>query len=115
MKFLLAFIVSILLTYVAGYINLPWWVVTPICLLTSVFIHQKPAAAFSTYFFAIFILWAGLAYFLSYHNNHIFAQKMALVLPLKGNTVMLFLVTGLLGGLVAGLSGVAGSFLRASK
>ncbi len=115
MKFLVALIVSMIVTYIAGYINLPWWVIAPICLLTSVFVHQKPLWAFSTYFFAIFFLWAGLAYFLSYHNNHIFAQKMALVLPLKGNTFMLFLVTGLVGGLVGGLSGLAGSFLRASK
>jgi LPS O-antigen subunit length determinant protein (WzzB/FepE family) len=39
---------------------------------------------------------------------------MAQVLPLGGNTVVLIIVTGIVGGLVAGFAALAGSFLRAS-
>jgi hypothetical protein len=115
MKFLLAFILSILLSYLTGYFNLPWWSIAPVCLLVSALVHQKPTAAFFTHFLAVFVLWAGLAYFLSHLNSHVLAQKMSYVLPLKGNLYVLFLVTGLVGGSVGGLAGLTGSFLRTPK
>ncbi|MEQ1677735.1 MAG: hypothetical protein ABL876_13585 [Chitinophagaceae bacterium] len=77
-------------------------------------IHQKAGKAFFSGFLGVLILWAGLAWWIDIKNNGVLSKKIAAVLPLGGNSMLLILVTGIIGGLVAGFAAMTGSYLRAS-
>lgn len=114
MKFLVAIILTALLAFISG-LFLPWWGMAITSLLVAVLVHQKGWKAFLSGFLGVFLLWAGLAWWIDMKNNGILSHRIAAVLPLGGNSMLLILVTGFVGGLVAGLAAMSGSFLRATK
>ena len=113
MKFLTATLLTLLLAFVSG-LYLPWWGIAIVALLVAAIVHQKAGKAFLSGFLGLFLLWGGLAFWIDMKNDHILSQKIAAILPLGGNSILLILVTALVGGLVAGFAAMSGSFLRAS-
>lgn len=113
MKFFVAILLTALLAFISG-LFLPWWGMSITSLLVAVIIHQKAGKAFLSGFLGVFILWAGLAWWIDMKNNGVLSEKIAAVLPLGGNSLLLILVTGFIGGLVAGFAAMSGSYLRAS-
>ncbi len=113
MKFFTSILLTALFSFIAG-IYLPWWSIALISFLIALFIHQKSWKSFLTGFVAIFILWAVLASWIDMHNQHILSQKVAEILPLKGSSGLLILLTAVLGALVAGFAALSGSLLRTS-
>jgi hypothetical protein len=113
MKFAVATVLTALLAFISG-LFLPWWGIAVTSLLVAVLVHQKAGKAFLAGFLGVFILWAGLAWWIDMKNNGVLSKKIASVLPLGGNAILLILVTGLIGGLVAAMAAMSGSFLRAS-
>jgi hypothetical protein len=93
---------------------MPWWGIAITSLLVGVIVHQKAGKAFLSGLLGVFILWAGLAWWTDMKNNGVLSKKIASVLPLGGSTIVLILVTGIIGGIVAGLAAMSGSFLRSS-
>lgn len=114
MKFLVAIILTALLSFISG-LFLPWWGIAVAALLVAVVIHQKAGKAFLSGFLGVFLLWAALAWWIDMKNNGVLSERMAHLLPLGGSRLLLILVTGLVGGLVAGFAAMSGSFLRASS
>lgn len=113
MKFFVAIILTALLAFISG-LFLPWWGIAITSLLVAVIIHQKAGKAFLSGLLGVFFLWAGLAWWIDMKNNGVLSKKIASVLPLGGSAIILILVTGLIGGLVAGFAAMSGSFLRSS-
>ncbi len=113
MKFLTATFLTALLAFISG-LFFPWWGMTITSLLVAVLIHQKAGKAFLAGLLGVFLLWAGLAWWIDMKNNGVLSAKIASVLPLGGNSLVLIIVTGFIGGLVAGLAAMSGSFLRSS-
>ncbi len=113
MKFLTATILTAILAFISG-LFLPWWGIAITSLLVAVLVHQKAGKAFLSGLVGVFLLWAGLAWWIDMKNNGILSKKIATILPLGGNTILLILVTGLIGGLIAGFAAMSGSFLRAT-
>jgi hypothetical protein len=113
MKFLSATILTALLSFIAG-LFLPWWSIAVTSLLVAVIVHQHAGKAFAAGLLGIVLLWSGLAWWITFKNHGMLTGKIANILPLSGNTVLLILVTGLVGGLVAGFAAMAGSYLRSS-
>ena len=111
MKFLAAIILTALLAFISG-LFLPWWGIAITSLLVGVLIHQHAGKAFLSGLLGVFLLWAGLAWWIDMKNNGVLSKKIAAVLPLGGNALLLILLTGLVGGLVAGMAATSGSFLR---
>ena len=108
------FIVFILLNIIGASVLqmwLPWWVIVPFAFALSLMIKQKSFSAFLSAFISIFLLWSVYAYRLSSANDNILAAKIAKLLPLHGNVVALILITGFIGGLVAGLASLSGRLL----
>jgi hypothetical protein len=114
MKFLVAIVLTALLAFISG-LFLPWWGIAITSLLVAVLVHQKAGKAFLSGLLGVFLLWAGLAWWIDMKNNGLLSKKIAAILPLGGNALLLILVTGIIGGLVAGLAAMSGSFLRSSK
>jgi hypothetical protein len=78
-------------------------------------IHQHAGKAFLSGFLGIFLLWAGLAWWIDMKNEGILSKKIAELLPLGGSSLLLILVTAFIGALVGGFGAMTGSFLRSSN
>jgi len=114
MKFLVAVILTALLAFISG-LFLPWWCIALSSLLVALLVNQSAGKAFVSGLLGVFILWAGLAWWIDMKNNGVLSKKIAQVLPLGGNVLALILLTGLVGGLVSGFAAMSGSYLRSSS
>ena len=113
MKLLSAVILTALLAFACGlYGVMPWWSFAITSLIVAMAVHQKPGKAFLSGFIGLFLLWSILAFLKDSANDHLLATKVAQILPLGGSYIVLILVTGVIGGLVAGLAALTGSYLR---
>jgi hypothetical protein len=110
-KNIINFIATIVLALILSFF-LPWWSVMTAALVTSLFIPLKKAAVFFAPFFAILLFWVTYSFVLSSGNDYTLAKKIALLLPLGGNPYLLMLVTGIMGGLAAGIMAVFGKQLQ---
>lgn len=98
----------------------PWWTM-PIAAFVSGFgFGQKGFKSFVTGLIGVGLLWFGYAFFLDVINESILSTRIADLLSL-GNlsgssgipkNILLITVTALLGGFIAGMSALSGSYLR---
>jgi len=107
MLFFIILIASLIVSFV-----LPWWIVAIISFLAALWIAKGSANGFWSAFAAIFIVWVVQALFKSVPNDHILAIRVAHMLPLGGSWILLTLITGLIGGLVAGMAGLTGALFK---
>ena len=113
MKFITATFLTALLAFISG-LFLPWWFIAITSMLVGVLVHQRAGKAFAAGLLGLLLLWSGLAWWITLKNGGLLSTKIANVLPLSGNTFLLILVTGLVGGLVAGFAAMTGSYLRSA-
>ena len=113
MKFLTATLLTVLLSFIAG-LYMPWWSIAIVSFAVAALIHQKPMKAFLSGFFALFLLWGGIAYWIDLKNNHILSKRVAELMKMGQSSITIIIVTGIIGGLVAGLAALSGSFLRST-
>lgn len=103
----LNFIVTIVLAILLSQV-LPWWSIMLASFITAILFRLKRGAVFIVPFLAITVYWVIYTYWLSSSNDFTLSKKIAELLPLNGNAYLLILVTGLIGGLAAGVSAVFG-------
>ena len=113
MKIIVAIVVTALLAFVSG-IYFPWWSLAIAAFIVALLVPQHAGKAFLSGAAGVFILWAALALWSDMKNDGILSKKIASLLPLAGNSVLLILVTAFVGALVAGFAAMAGSFLRSN-
>src|SRR6185295_16083080 len=113
MKFILSIILTALLAFIGG-LWLPWWSIAIAAFVIGFMVGQSPGRAFLAGFSGLFLLWGILAWWIDLQNHGILSKKIAMILPLSGNTFLLILVTALIGGLVAGFAAVCGSLLHSA-
>jgi hypothetical protein len=111
MRFLLSVLLIIVFAFIAG-LYLPWWCIALISFFVLLIIPQGIGTSFLAGFLSIFLLWAGLALIIDIRNESILSQKIASLFSLGEASFLLILITGLLGGLVAGFAAMSGSTLR---
>ena len=115
MKFLVAVLLTSLLSFFAGIFIGWWWFFAVVAFAVAILVHQKAWKAFFSGFLGLFLLWGGLAYWIDVKNESILSSKIAELLPLGGSSFLLIVVTGFIGGIVAGMAALSGSFLRSTK
>ncbi len=109
------FIVVVLLTALLGYaapLYFTWWSFAITSFIIALFVHQKAFATFAATFSGLFLLWGIMAMLIDNANNHLLSQKIATILPLNGSSLLLILVTALIGGLISGFAGLSASLAR---
>jgi hypothetical protein len=111
LKYILSILVTALLAFVSG-LYLPWWGIAIAAFLVSAAIPQKPAFSFLSGFLGVFLLWEVLAWWIDNKNNGILSQKVANLFGMGNSSVLLIVITSILGALVAGFAALAGSYLR---
>jgi hypothetical protein len=72
-------------------------------------------ANFGAGFLGIALLWTVKALLIQNVAAAPLAERVAMIFPLQGNKVLLFLVMALLGGLVGGFAAMTGSALHKKK
>lgn len=111
MRFILATLLTATLSFIAG-LYAPWWSIAVISFVVALLIKQRYGLAFISGFLGIFLLWVILAFWIDAKNNGVLSHKIAELFPLGGSSVLLILVTGLVGGLVGGFAAMSGSSIR---
>jgi len=109
------FFVSILLTAIVSFaasLFMPWWIIAVAAFVVSFAIPQKAFLAFLSGFIALFILWIAMSFYISSANDDLLVHKMSILFLKTDNPILLFLLTGVIGGLVAGFGSLSGRFLR---
>ncbi|HEX6914597.1 MAG TPA: hypothetical protein VF145_05125 [Chitinophagaceae bacterium] len=112
MKFIVAVLLTMLLSFAAGLFPLlPWWSFAVCAFIVALAIHQRAWKAFLAGFLALAVLWSVLSLYIDTQNDHILSSKVATLFSL-GSSVALILIAALASGLVAGFAAMAGSYLR---
>ena len=111
MKFFISLILIAALSF-AGCLFLPWWFIAIAGFVVAFAIPQKAGIAFLCGFLALFILWAGLSFYISNANDNLLAHKISVLFIKLDNPYALILVTGLIGGLVAGFGSLSGRLFK---
>ena len=111
MKFIVSLILIALLSF-AACLYFPWWSIAIVAFFVAALIPQGAGKSFFTGFVALFLLWGGLSFWISNNNDHILAHKVSLLILKIDSPYLLIIVTAFIGGIVAGLAAVTGSFLR---
>ena len=114
MKFLAALILTALLSFIAG-LYLPWWGIAIAAFIVALIVYQHAGVAFLSAFSGLILLWGGLAFWIDRGNESILSARIGELLGIGNNSFLLIIITGAVGGLVAGFAAMSGSFLRSSK
>jgi hypothetical protein len=114
MKFIVATLLTILLSFLGG-VYLPWWSVAIAGFVIAVLVRQRSWYSFFSGFLGVFLIWLAISAWVSYKNDGVLASRMASVLPAGGSTLLLMLLTGFIGGLIGGMGALTGSYLRSTS
>ena len=110
MKNLLFSVVLLILSFIAQ-LFLPWWVISILSFIVCYAVNPGKFLAFSGSMMAIFILWAVKAYVSEFNFDESISGLLGKILGNVSSNAVFFL-TGLTGGLIAGLSGLLGTWTR---
>lgn len=105
-------VILIALLSVALCLFMPWWSIAIAAFVVALLIPQHPLRSFLSGFVALFILWGGLAFYISYNNQYVLAEKLSVLILKSDQHILLVLVTALIGAVVGALSALSGSLLR---
>lgn len=106
------FIITIVLAIVLS-LFFPWYSIMIAGLFSAMITPLKKAAVFFVPFLAILVYWSVHAYLLSSANDFTLARKIAELLTIGNSTYLLIFLTGVIGGLAAGISAILGKQLIA--
>jgi hypothetical protein len=109
------FFIQILTILSLGFIIelfLPWWGIALAAFVGGLAVRSN--ANFLGGFLAISILWIGKALLIEFSAATALAEKVSIIFPLR-NTIFLFALMALLGGLVGGFAALTGSLIKKSS
>jgi hypothetical protein len=112
MKYSLGLILLIVVVGSLIGMYLPWFAMGISAAVIAYLLGMKTKGSFTIGFAAGFLLWALAAFYTTLGNPSTLPSRMAELLPLQGNVVLLYIVTGVIGGLTTGLWVWAGARLR---
>lgn len=106
MNFLIIFIVTAILQ-----VFTPWWTIALIPFLVMIWRPETSINAFITGFFAIALLWFCYGLYSHMSTDGIMSNRIAEIFSLP-NGILLLIITTIVGGIVGGVSGLSGYFVR---
>jgi hypothetical protein len=107
----LRIIILIIVGALAG-LYLPWYAMGIQAGIIAFLLNFPSKRAFTLGFIAGFLLWALSAFWMNQSTPSALPAKMASILPLHGEVGLLYLVTGIVGGIFFGFWSWAGARLR---
>jgi hypothetical protein len=113
MKILISALLTALLSFITG-IYFPWWSIAIISFLVALLIHQSIWRSFLSGFLGIFLLWLVLTSWIDVSNNSILSHRIAQLFSL-GSSLLLIIITSLIGAIIGGFAAMSGSSLIAKR
>lgn len=110
MKYIVSTILTAAIAFALG-LFLPWWSVAIAGFSTGLLIPNTRILSCISAFTGVFMLWFVLAFTISTSNDHILAHRISLLVLKKDSPFLLMAVTGIIGGITAGLSAFSGRSL----
>jgi len=104
---------SLIVSLVGLWFNLPWWNFAIICFVVAWWRSKNSWQAFGVSFAAIAVLWLATTAYIDEQNKSRLSNKVAVIFGLSHH-IYLILLTAIIGGIVAGFSGLSGYLLRSS-
>jgi hypothetical protein len=115
MRFVLALVIIAILAFLAG-VYFPWWTIALVAALVAALIPQRPLYSFLSGFVAVAGLWILLASLINASNTGILAGRIGRLMGVGNHPVVMVLLSGFVGGLVAGLAALSVAlFLKRTK
>lgn len=105
-------IVLIAILSLLSQLILPWWSLAVVAFLVCFWRSPSAGRAFLYGFAGVALIWLSYALLIHLRTDGIFTARMSSLLFKTNNAVIPILVTGVLGGLVGGLSGLSGFFFQ---
>lgn len=105
------FIIVFFAGLIAHFLLPVWWVAAPIAFFAAFFFAKTNRTAFWTPFLANAALWLVLILVQSIPNNNMLAAKIAPVISMPHWTLLILSAVAI-GGLLSGLSGLAGFWAK---
>ncbi|QHV98478.1 hypothetical protein [Spirosoma endbachense] len=90
----------------------PWWSLAIIAFLVCLWRSQSAGRAFFYGFMGIALIWIAYALLIHLRTDGILTGRMSQLLFKTTNAILPLMVTTLIGGLVGGLAGLSGFFVR---
>lgn len=106
MNFIIIFIATAVFQFFA-----PWWTIALIPFLVCTWRPNSPLRSFVVSFAAIALLWFSYSLYLHVNSEGAMSNRIATIFSLPSG-VWLLAVTTLIGGIVGGLAGLTGTFVR---
>lgn len=110
MQAFLNFLLILILAAVSQMVA-PWWMIALVPFAVHIWRPSSFAGAFFSSFLAVALLWLGYAGYQHIESVGVMSERMAQIFRLPNATLLLAL-TGLVGGLMAGLAGMAGFSIK---
>jgi len=115
MKSSIHLIATIAIAYLFSTLSMDWWSVMLAATLTGWIIPLKGFKVFAIPFLSILIFWSVYTYLLSSGNDFRLAKQIGVLLNLGEQPYLVILVTGIIGGVAAGVAGIFGKQLANLK
>lgn len=108
----MVYILIIVLSAIAQYFG-PWWLMPIVCFALCFWKTKSVKEAFGVAFAAVSTLWLALAMYQNFVTQGVITLKIADLFRIP-NAALLFTAVTVVGGLVAGVAGMAGYYCRAA-
>jgi hypothetical protein len=106
-QLLIVFAVGLVLAYL-----LPWWSIALAGGVAGFLMHGHRGRSFLAGFLGAMLLWTGAALVMSFATGSALPDMFAKLLPFPLNGIGLAFVSGVIGGIVAGLAAFTGDAMR---
>lgn len=111
-RFLIISIMNTMMCFIAG-LFFVWWSIAPLSfILYLVFPSIRINYAFFSGFISTFCLWFGLTLYISYHDNFRAAELLSQLFFSQRIPYLFNILTGLLSGVIVGLSALSAAHSR---
>jgi hypothetical protein len=108
-------IVTVLLAYIWAMLSMDWWSAMLAGAIAASMVPLKGFKVFLMPFLGIFLFWSIYAYILSSANDFRLAKQIGVLFNIGEQPYLVILITGLIGGLAAGIAGIFGKQLANLK
>ena len=113
MKFLVQLVTIVVIAFILQSF-LPWWTMTVGAFFIGYLFKSSGWSSFLSGFLGVGLLWVIMAWIIDSQTASILSEKIAQLFPGK-SVILLFLFTGIVGGLSGGLASLTGSLLQPKK
>jgi uncharacterized membrane protein len=109
----MVFLLIAILVFASQYF-LHWqiWAVATISYVVASVFGKTAWGVFFSAFFAVFLVWSGMAFWQDIQNDQLLSGRIAQMLAMPATGEWFFVITGVVGGVLSAIAALAGYYLK---